>query len=91
VNVSFTHLLDEPGSGGVSRGYLRRGTVVPIIERRQIINRGNAESWVLAEGSTGTAGSPGSEVPTQGWLNETTVDIFDNESRANTASKTMNL
>ena len=75
VNVSFTHLLDEPGSGGVSRGYLRRGTVVCIIERRQIINRTNPESWVFAEG---------------GWLVEAALDIYDNESRANTASKAMN-
>jgi len=97
VNVSFTHLLNEPGSIGVSRGYIRRGTVVRIIERRQVINRGNHESWVLAEESqetktsTGTKSSQGASVPVQGWLNETTVEIFDNESRAYTASKAMNL
>jgi len=85
VNVSFTHLLNEPGASGVSRSYLRRGTVICIIERRQIINRGNAESWVLAEGSQSSG------VSAQGWLNEATVDIFDNESRAITASKAMNL
>jgi len=91
VNVSFTHLLDEPGSGGVSRGYIRRGTVVCIIERRQIINRRNNESWVLAEESQEAVNSQGAGVPVQGWLNETTVEIFDNESRAKTASKAMNL
>ena len=100
VNVSFTHLLNEPGSGGLSRGYLRRGTVVRIIERRQLVNRGSHESWVLVEESRETkasteAVSPEAASPetraSQGWLNETTVEIFDNESRANTASKAMSL
>ena len=81
VNVSFTHLLHEPGPTGVSRGYIRRGTVVRIIERRQITSRGGSESWVLAE-------DPGA--PSQGWLQETTLEIYDNESRANTASRAMN-
>ena len=85
VNVSFTHLLDEPGSDGVSRTYLRRGTVVRIMERRPLINQGNNESWVLAEGNYQGTNS------TQGWLQESVLDIFDNEERANTASKTMGL
>ena len=84
VNVSFTHLLSEPGSGGVSQGHLRRGTVVRVIERRQIIIQGNPESWVLAEGNY----QP-STAPSQGWLQEATVEIFDRESRANTASRAM--
>ena len=78
VNVSFIHLLGEPG--GLSQGYLRRGTVVRILERR--IDRESRESWVLAEENDQEAAA----VP-QGWLQETALDIFDNESRANTASK----
>jgi len=84
VNVSFTHLLSEPDPGGISQGYLRRGTVVRIIERRQVAKQGNSESWVLAEGNY-TAN------PSLGWLNESTVEIYDNESRAKTASETMSL
>jgi len=87
VNVSFTHLLEEPHSTGTSRGYLRRGTVVRIIERRQVLVRGNPELWVLAEGNYN--GEAGGGASAQGWLHETTVDIFDNESRAKTASRTM--
>jgi hypothetical protein len=78
VNVSFTHLLTEPDPAGTSKGYLRLGTVVRVIERRQIIKKESQESWVLAEGNS-----------IQGWLQETTVNIFDNESRAITASKAM--
>ena len=81
VNVSFTHLLSEPGSGGASQGHLRRGTVVRIIERRQIIDNENSVSWVLAQ--------PAAEAPVRGWLQEATVDIYDRESRAITASRAM--
>jgi len=86
VNVTFTHLLNEPGTSGVSLGYLRRGTLVRIIERKPLINRGNSESWVLAEGNY-----QGQGIVSQGWLPETTLDVFDNESRAITASNAMNL
>ena len=80
VNVSFTHLLSEPG--GVSRAYLRRGTVVRILERR--IDRINSESWILAEGNYQQSGDI-----SRGWLHETTVDVYDNEAKAITASKSM--
>jgi hypothetical protein len=84
VNVSFAHVLCEPGSAGVSQGYLRRSTVVRIIERRQIVNRGRTELWILAEGNyqgTGTV--------SHGWLEEATLEIYDSERRANTASRRM--
>jgi hypothetical protein len=86
VSVSFTHFLSEPGPAGSSQGYIRRGTVVRVIERRQLIIRGNSESWVLAEGNYL---EPGAAI--RGWLQETTVEIYDNESRAITASKAMSL
>ena len=84
VNVSFTHLLSESGSSGVSQAYLRRGTIVRIIERVQINRRGNTESWVLAESNYQGAASSSS-----GWLLESVLDVYENENRANTASKMM--
>jgi len=84
VNVSFAHLLSEPSSSGISRDYLRRGTVVRILERRPVTDRGTAVSWVLVEGNY-----QGSAAPSNGWLQETTVEIYDNEPRAKTASKIM--
>jgi len=80
VNASFTHLLNEPG--GVSQAYIRRGTVVRILERR--IDRKSSESWILAEGNY-----QGSGPVSRGWLQETTVDVFNNESQAITASRAM--
>jgi len=88
VNGSFTHLLDSPGREGVSQGYLRRGTVVRIIERRSLVNRNAAESWVLVEDSSEASAVAGSSV--NGWLQESVVDVYENESRARTASKSMN-
>ena len=85
VNVSFTHLLNEPGSGGTSLTYLRRGTVLRIIERRTLLTLENSELWVLAEGNSGADNS------SRGWLREAALDIFDSESRAKTASEAMNL
>jgi len=84
VNVSFTHLLSEPGTAGASQGHLRRGTVLRIIERRQIVIQGDPESWVLAEEQYQPPAAP-----SRGWLREATVEIFDRESRANTASRAM--
>jgi hypothetical protein len=84
VTVSFTHLLSDIGPEGVSQTYLRRGTVVRIIERRQFINRNSNESWVLAEANYSTNAA-------RGWLNEAALEIYDTESRALTASNIMGL
>ena len=77
INVSYTHTLDDPTEAGISSGYLRRGSVVRILERR-VIRRGNSnELWVLAEGDE------------PGWLREGVVDIYDNELQARTAAESM--
>ena len=85
VNGSFIHLLNEPGAEGVSQGYLRRGTVVRILERQPLIKSEKTESWVLAEGNYEGQGNI-----SRGWMEETTVEVYDSESRAKTASKAMN-
>jgi hypothetical protein len=88
INVSYTHVIDDPESAGPSLGYLRRGSIVKIVERRPVIKRtvgnqenrtaeGAVESWVLVEGNF------------RGWLTETVVDIYDNESQARTASESI--
>jgi hypothetical protein len=84
VNVSFTNLMNENGPNAVSQGYIRRGTVVRILERAQVNNKGKKESWVLGESNY-----QGSGAVSRGWLQESALLIFDSESQANTASKTM--
>ncbi|MDR1318984.1 MAG: hypothetical protein LBJ90_05115 [Treponema sp.] len=77
VNVSYTHVNAEPEEGGSSLGYLRRGSLVKIIERRQVRIKEGAEAWVLAEEAY------------RGWLKEEVVDIYDNEFQAKTAAESM--
>jgi hypothetical protein len=84
VTVSFAHLLNEPGSAGISNAYLRRGTVVRITQRRPLVSGTATVFWVLVEGNYEA------ENISSGWLEETTVDIYDSESRAFTASRTLN-
>ena len=77
VNVSYTRVNSEPDETSASPGHLRRGSVVRIIERRIIIVSARTDSWVLVEESF------------QGWLRESLVDIYDNESQARTAAEAM--
>jgi hypothetical protein len=77
INVSYTHVSAEPEEGSVSLGYLRRGSLVRVLERRIIKTGESPASWVLAEGGA------------RGWLREELVDIYDNEGRARTASESM--
>jgi len=93
VNVSFTRITAEPAglpaesaSEGISSpGYLRRGAIVCIHERRLVRERGLAgakpESWVLVEGIHQTGN--------RGWLKESLVDVYDTELQARTASESM--
>jgi hypothetical protein len=75
VTISYSKVVDEPNlAGGVSLGILRKGTVVPVLERRQINVRGKLESWILVEGYY------------RGWLREEVLEIFENEAQAKTAA-----
>jgi hypothetical protein len=81
INVSYTHVVERAEGSAPSLGYLRRGAIVKVLERRPLTNQGNpgsaSESWVLVEGNF------------QGWLSESVVDIYDNESQARTAAESM--
>ncbi|MDR1287417.1 MAG: hypothetical protein LBK08_07400 [Treponema sp.] len=81
INASYTLLVARPETAGVSLGYMRRGAMVRIIERRSVNDGGSPESWVLVEGAD--------ENPAEGWVRESVVDIYDNEYKAQTASETM--
>ena len=74
INASFTHITENPEEGSVSVGYLRRGSLVRVIERRIITGAQGPLSWILAEGSP------------RGWIREDMMDIYNSESQARTAS-----
>jgi hypothetical protein len=77
VNVSYTRVNADIEENGTSSGYLRQGSVVRIIERRLLKNEGKTEAWVLVVGSS------------KGWLKESLIDIYGNESQAVTAAGQM--
>jgi hypothetical protein len=85
VNTSFTHIMDKPGREGISQGYLRKGSLVKIIERRSVSNRGNTEFWIFIDGANQDVPEP----EPSGWLNESALDIYDSKARALTASEAM--
>jgi hypothetical protein len=78
LSNSYTHVLDQPKSDAVSLGYLREGTVVPVLERRMIEQNRNTEPWVLVKGTY------------EGWLKEESITIYENEAQAKTAAELLN-
>jgi hypothetical protein len=70
-------VLNDPEQNEVSLGYLRRGSIVRILERRSINIREAPELWVLVEGTY------------RGWLREAMLDIYDLEAQAETAAENM--
>jgi hypothetical protein len=84
INVSYTHMADKPDSRSLSLGYLRRGSVVRVLERRAgaaVADQTNPESWVLVESHQ----TPDS----RGWLPELVIDLYSTEAQARTASESL--
>ncbi|MDR2444897.1 MAG: hypothetical protein LBD44_03030 [Spirochaetaceae bacterium] len=77
VNANYTHILDKQGDDGKSIGFLRRGAVVEILERRPVLRSDKAEIWVLASGSY------------KGWLKESELRVYPSRAQAQTASESI--
>jgi hypothetical protein len=77
ISVSYTHVVSEPSLSAFSLGYLRKSSVVEVLERRSVNNGGVAESWVLVGGSPG------------GWLREDVIRVYDREAKARTAAESL--
>jgi hypothetical protein len=80
INVSYTRLIAGIEENNSDAGYLRQGSVVRIIERRLVKTEAKTEAWVLVEQL---------EITTKGWLKESLMDIYGNESQAILASRQM--
>jgi hypothetical protein len=76
VSASYTQVFREPAPEE-SLGYLRRGSLVRVLERRRVTHEGVRESWVLVVGNY------------RGWLKEEMIRIYDNEARARTAAESI--
>ncbi|MDR2093894.1 MAG: hypothetical protein LBP76_00020 [Treponema sp.] len=77
VNSSYTHVMDKPDKEGSSPGYLRKGSIVKVLERVAVRNKETAETWLLVSGAF------------EGWIAEHSVNIYDNEAQAKTAAERM--
>jgi hypothetical protein len=75
ISSSYTQVLNEPSPESVSLGYLRRGAVVEILERRIINFRNTPEPWIRVNNIY------------RGWIKEEGVQIYVNEAQAMTASE----
>jgi hypothetical protein len=78
ISSSYTQVLNEPSPESVSLGYLRRGAVVEILERRIINFRETPESWIRVNQVY------------RGWIKEEGVQIYVNKAQAMTASELLN-
>ena len=77
VIAQFVHIRAEPGDGGDLTGYLRKGALVKVLERRNINDNDSLASWLLVNEDEG---------PILGWINERFIEVYDNRNRAITAS-----
>jgi hypothetical protein len=78
ISSSYTQVLNEPSPESVSLGYLRRGSVVEILERRIINFKETPEPWIRINQVY------------RGWIKEEGVQIYLNEAQAMTASEILN-
>ena len=74
VTASYTRVYNEPSSDGVSLGYVREKTILAVLERRLVKTGETQQYWVLTEGNH------------RGWLPESVIKLYDNESKAQTAA-----
>jgi hypothetical protein len=77
VSSSYAQVFDIPRSSGVVLGYYRKGTVVPVTERKREALGADAVTWLKNEG------------PEPGWIKERETLVFDSPEKAATAAKTV--
>jgi hypothetical protein len=77
ISVSYTHIVSEPSPSAFSLGYLRKSSIVEVLERRSVNNAGITESWVFVGGAV------------MGWLREDVIHVYDSEAKARTAAESL--
>jgi hypothetical protein len=77
ISSSYTHVAAEPSSTGLSLGYMRKGAIVEVLERRSVNRDGAVESWVFVGGTY------------RGWLREDVIQVYTSEAQAATAAESL--
>jgi hypothetical protein len=75
VNANYTRILDTRDNDGKSIGFLRKGQIVEILERRPLVTGDKSEMWVLVSGAY------------KGWLKESELRVYPSKPQAVTASE----
>ncbi|GMO55607.1 MAG: hypothetical protein Ta2G_14900 [Termitinemataceae bacterium] len=89
ISSNYTHVLDAQGQNGKSLGFLRKGSIVAIIERRPIIEGEEAENWVLAKANYDGTEENQNITDVSGWLPEKELRIYPSKAQAKTAAETL--
>jgi len=78
ITDSYTQLLDRYGREGVSLGVLRKGTILPVLERRILqVGEAPAERWILVAAEE------------KGWIRESSGNMYQTQAQAQTALKNL--
>jgi len=77
VNVLYARIDSDLGAGSAAVGHMRQGTIVRVMERRQVMSGGRSESWLFVEGDSA------------GWIREDFVNVYANLPQARTAAAEM--
>ena len=86
VNQSFSNILEKPDTAANVLGFIRKGGVVKITERRAAVKSGEpAEIWVYVTAEIEAA----DDRPVSGWLRESGLDRYENLPRARNAARLM--
>jgi len=77
ITDSYTQLLDRRGNDGGALGVLRKGTILPVIERRIMSGDEKTEIWLYVAAEE------------KGWIRESSGQLFQTETQAKTALRTL--
>ncbi|MCA1950978.1 MAG: hypothetical protein LDL24_10425 [Treponema sp.] len=77
ITDTYTQLLDSLGNNSVSLGVLRKGSILPVLERRIVQSESKAERWILVMAQE------------RGWIRESSGRLFATEAQAKTALNSM--
>jgi hypothetical protein len=78
INANYTHILAKIGDESSALGFLRKGSIVEVLERRSVAEGNAVEYWVFAAAENYS-----------GWLRESELRVYASSAQALTAAKNM--
>jgi hypothetical protein len=78
INANYTHIFSKIGDESSTLGFLRKGAIVEVLERRSVAEGNTVEYWVFAAAENYS-----------GWLRESGLRVYASSAQALTAAKNM--